>query len=303
MCAIAKEKNIKTAIFCGDWHHNRNNVSNSTLHYSLRCFETLSNNFDNVFIIGGNHDYCFRDKRDIASIDFSRNISNITVVNDIMTIDNITLCPWLVGEEYKKLKTLKSEYLFAHLEIPGFYMNANIQMPDHGGLNGGHLSNFKHVYVGHFHKRQTQGNITYLGNCFPHNYNDANDDERGIMIFDQNQPHEFLSWPDAPRYRKQDLKEVLNNLDQLDQRYNLRLNVDLPLDFEDVIFIKETLTAQFDLREIELKIHNMEEEINYEEKAVEDKETLDETIIKFLSNIDSTNFSSKLLVDIYKSLN
>jgi hypothetical protein len=123
------------------------------------------------------------------------------------------------------------------------------------------------------------------------------------MIFDQNQPHEFLSWPDAPRYRKQDLKEVLDNLDQLDHRYNLRLNVDLPLEFEDVIFIKETLMSQFDLREIELKIHNQEEEINYEEKAVEDKETLDETIIKFLSNIDSTNFSSKLLVDIYKSLN
>jgi len=57
-------------------------------------------------------------------------------------------------------------------------------MPDHGTVQRGDFGGFDHVFTGHFHKRQTANNITYIGNCFPHNYADAGDDERGMMILE-----------------------------------------------------------------------------------------------------------------------
>lgn len=38
------------------------------------------------------------------------------------------------------------------------------------------------VFSGHFHKRQQHGNVIYPGNCFPHNYADAWDDDRGCTF-------------------------------------------------------------------------------------------------------------------------
>jgi hypothetical protein len=96
--------------------------------------------------------------------------------------------PWLIGDEWKEVSKLKSRYIFGHFELPLFYMNAMVQMPDHGQLQGDHFVNQEYVFTGHFHKRQHNRNIHYIGNAFPHNYADAGDDERGMML---------LEWGDA----------------------------------------------------------------------------------------------------------
>ena len=36
-----------------------------------------------------------------------------------------------------------------------------------------------------FPKRQQQGKVHYIGNALPHNYADAWDDDRGMMILDR----------------------------------------------------------------------------------------------------------------------
>ena len=82
----------------------------------------------------------------------------------------------------EKDSNVKSKYMFGHFELPNFYMNAMVMMPETGELQSKHFVHQDYVFSGHFHKRQTQGNVTYIGNSFPPNYADAWDDKRGMMI-------------------------------------------------------------------------------------------------------------------------
>ena len=52
--------------------------------------------------------------------------------------------------------------MFGHFELPSFYMNAMVQMPDHGELRAEDFKNQSYVFSGHFHKRQHKENYIIL---------------------------------------------------------------------------------------------------------------------------------------------
>ena len=54
---IANSNDCETCIFLGDWHHHRAGVNVSTLNYSVNNVRKLSENFEKVYMIMGNHDY------------------------------------------------------------------------------------------------------------------------------------------------------------------------------------------------------------------------------------------------------
>ena len=60
MIELAKEKNIETCLFLGDWHHNRQTVNVETLNYSYQGMKLLNDNFKETYFIVGNHDLYFR---------------------------------------------------------------------------------------------------------------------------------------------------------------------------------------------------------------------------------------------------
>ena len=72
-------------------------------------------------------------------------------------------------------------------------MNAMVQMPNTGELQPEHFKNQEYVFSGHFHKRQVKGCINYIGNALPHNYADAWDDERGMMILEHGGAQNILT--------------------------------------------------------------------------------------------------------------
>ena len=127
----AQAAGCETGIFCGDWHHNRNSLNLTTMDATIRSMEKLGKAFDQFFFFDGNHDLYYKDKRDVNSTAFAKHIPGITFVDEITTIDDVTIVPWLVGDEWKKLRKLESKYIFGHFELPSFYMNAMVQMPDH----------------------------------------------------------------------------------------------------------------------------------------------------------------------------
>ena len=101
-CKTAKANGCDTAIFLGDWHDHRASINVSTLNYTVSNLETLSKNFEKVYLISGNHDLYYREKREINSLPFARNIDNIIIVNEQLTDGNVTIVPWLVDEEWKR---------------------------------------------------------------------------------------------------------------------------------------------------------------------------------------------------------
>ena len=122
-------------------------------------------------------------------------------------------------------------------------MNAMVQMPDHGELKAEHFRHQEYVFSGHFHKRQKQGKIHYIGNAFPHNYADAWDDDRGMMILDRehNAEPEYINWVDCPKYRTVKLSQLIDQKETLIKpNMYLRVTLDLPVSYEEASFIKET---------------------------------------------------------------
>ena len=230
---LGKKNGCNTALFLGDWNNNRASINILTLNYSIKALEHLNANFDRVFFIPGNHDLYYRDKRDIQSVEWAKHLKNVTICNDWLNEGDVIIAPWLVGDDHKKISKLRGRYTFGHLELPHFLMNAMVAMPDHSEIKREHFSHFEHVFSGHFHKRQTSNNITYIGNCFPHNYADAGDDERGAMILEWGGKPEYHSWPDQPTYRVLTLSDLLNRTDEvLKPKMHVRVNIDIDISYE-----------------------------------------------------------------------
>lgn len=299
----AQKEGCDTGIFLGDWSHNRNSLNLITLDTSIRLLEKLGSAFKQFFWFPGNHDLFYKDKRDIHSSAFGRHIPGVTVVEGVTTIGDVTLVPWLVGDEWKTIGKTKSRYMFGHFELPLFYMNAMVQMPDHGELQPEHFVNQEYVFSGHFHKRQSKGKVHYIGNAFPHNFADSWDDARGMMILEWGGEPKYLDWSNCPKYRHVKLSDLIDRKDEIiKSKMYLKVNLDIDISFEEANFIKETFTNEYDIREISLIQDKANYETSYEDNLDTKFESVDQIVSEQLINIESNQFDRKILLDIYNNL-
>jgi DNA repair exonuclease SbcCD nuclease subunit len=301
--AKAQEQGCETGMFLGDWHHHRASINLQTLNFSLRSLEKLSAAFKNFYFIPGNHDLYNRDKRDIHGAEWARHLPNITVVNDWFQEGNVVIAPWLCGEDHKRIPKLKAKYLFGHLELPHFKMNAMVEMPDHGEIKVDNFAQFDKVFSGHFHLRQTQRNINYIGNCFPHNFADAGDDKRGMMVLEWGGEPEYHSWPNQPLYKVLKLSQVIDNAPNLlAPNMHVRVELDIDISYEEANFIKETFIRDYHLREMALMpVKSTAVDVDMAPGDVT-FESVDQIVTDQLTNIESEFYDPKLLLKIYQNL-
>lgn len=299
----AKEHGCETCLFLGDYNHTRASINVQTLQFGLRALEKLNDNFDQTFFIPGNHDLYYRDKRDVHSVEWAKHLPKVTIVNDWFKAGDVVIAPWLVGQDWKKLSSMGGKYLFGHFELPHFYMNALVEMPDHGELQQEHLKGFDSVYSGHFHKRQFRNNVIYVGNAFPHNYADAGDDDRGMMILEWGTTPKFYSWPGQPRFRVYKLSEILDKPDELLLKdMHVRVNLDIDISYEESAFIREQLMPKHNLREMSLipmKLDLSQDDTDYGNLHFE---SVDNIIISQIEQLQQGSFDKQLLLEIYRNL-
>ena len=272
------------------------------MNYTVSNLERLNASFEKVFFILGNHDLFYKDKREINSIEFMRLFPNIIPIKDPLTIEDVTILPWLVGDEWRDIPKIKSRYIFGHFELPSFYMNAMVQMPDHGQLQRNHFQHQDYVFSGHFHKRQQNNNIVYIGNAFPHNYADSGDDDRGMMILEWGGKPEYITWPDQPIYRTYKLSQIIETPEKLLRaKMHCRVTIDLPITFEEANFIKEQFVPQYELRELMLIPEKVEVDASSAPIDI-NFESVDTIVMNQINAIDSDNFDKALLLEIYNDL-
>lgn len=299
----AKKHGCETCFFLGDYHHNRATINVLTLNYSLKGLEKLNKSFERVYFIPGNHDLYYRDKRDIQSVEWARYLPNVEICNDWVVRDDVVIAPWLCGDDYKHIPKLQGKYLFGHFELPTFYMNAMVEMPDHGEINRNDLHHFDHVFTGHFHKRQTKGNVTYIGNAFPHNYSDVNDDERGMMILEWGAKPIFESWPNQPKFRSYTLSEILDKPDDLlIPNSNVRITIDKEISYEESSTIKETIMNEYKLREMTMIPQRVDIETDTTEHVNLQFQSVDAIVLSQIEQLDAGAYDKQLLLNIYKNL-
>ena len=138
----AKEHGCEVCIFVGDWHHIRSNINVATLNYSIENLKKIDEAFDHSYFIVGNHDLYYKNSRELNSLPYTTLFKNISLYSELTEIGGVTFLPWLVNDEWVTVSDLESKYLFGHLELPRFKMNAMVEMPDNGELQIDHIKSF-----------------------------------------------------------------------------------------------------------------------------------------------------------------
>ena len=186
-----KQRGIRTLIHLGDCFDVRKGIDYWSLDWSKRVFfDRLSEEGIDTHLIVGNHDIFYRTSLKLNAVCLNlREYTNLTVYDrpQTATIEGkeIFMVPWICEDNtdlfLDELKQTRSSVCMGHLELAGFYANKDYQCQH--GTDPKVFTQFDTVFSGHFHKRSSRSNITYLGNPYQLYWNDL-DEVRGFHTFD-----------------------------------------------------------------------------------------------------------------------
>jgi DNA repair exonuclease SbcCD nuclease subunit len=181
---------INTVLILGDTFDRRKYVNFYALQRAKEMFfDKLAERNINVHMLAGNHDTYYKNTNDVNSPDLLlREYKNINVIAEPQTIyvGGVPICmiPWICPENYQEsldqLKQTQSDICMGHFEIAGFAMYKGMQ--SHEGLDKNLFDKFDLVFSGHYHHRNSDGHIYYLGNPYELTWQDYND-SRGFHMF------------------------------------------------------------------------------------------------------------------------
>lgn len=315
-CGIARERKVDKIVFAGDWFDNRIRLRLDTLSFALKGMERIASVAPVVAIVG-NHDMFLKDSRDIHSLEVFKEWNSVKVVDDPVVIDGIGYVPFGSAEEMKSaIASMKVPYLFGHFEIPGFLMNSTMEAHENGHYTMDSFKSAKVVFSGHFHKRQFKKNakgvgIQYIGSPFGHDFNDVNDAERGMMVWEIGEKPEFIDYEDGPLFQRFSLKTIIDaiaederrDLKQIRKNSIVEINDTEEFTVEEIeILREEVMKIVGDVRIKQSKpllIEEGNEEIDMEGK------TLSDIVLECLKKVDSRrdhSVDNSLLIQLWERL-
>lgn len=311
---IGKEEGCTRACFLGDWHDDRTRLDSRTLNYSQRALELMDGQdyLEKIYFLIGNHDLFYRHNRKVHSLPHARPLKKIQVIKEPYREGDMLFLPFLFPEEYDQhLKGTDAKYVFGHLELKGFMVTgSDYKMP-----TGPDAKDFRGpdiIMSGHFHKRQATGNVIYIGNGFPMDFGDAGDIERGVMILDTekkgNDRVKFINWPDCPRYVRCTLEEILAKPKEiLFPKSRVRCLMNIPVSYEEAIYIKEKMMEKYELREFQLEDPQVEDQQNAlsdDQLAIQKIKITDmnHVILEMLDEVSAPGIRNDKLQGIYHEL-
>lgn len=308
---VKADPSIDHIHFLGDWHEHRASIGVNTLMHSYEGAKKLNDLGLPVFFASGNHDHFFRNTSDVFSTYHFNSFTNFKVMNKVTLLDDIhgsvLFVPFILESEYPALIEYKNiPVVCGHLELKGFKISGSHNLMEHGPEASTYFKKQKRVFSGHFHARQNQGNVFFIGNPFPMDYSDANDSERGMAVYDfEKDELEYIDWPAAPQYMKIKLSDLLDNPKILRKGARVKVEVDDELNFDETNQLREKLQAKYGLREITM-IEQMTIDVNLSEAEQEIEElkleSTDEVIRELLKRIKDDSVDTDLLLKIYGKL-
>ena len=209
-----KDNQITDLRILGDLFDNRNSINTRTMNSVLNVFRFFKNNLPNLKIkcLLGNHDIYYHNRVDINAIECLREFDNVEIVSsvekEVIEGKSILMVPWITSNTSDIYENFihhanskdKIDYLLGHFEIQNFEMVPGIK--DENGLQQSKFNNFTRVISGHFHLRDTQGSISYLGCPYQMNWADYGNN-KGIHILDvETNELEFIENKQSPKHVK-----------------------------------------------------------------------------------------------------
>lgn len=300
---------IEYVAFLGDWFDSRASIYVNTLHAAYSGAKQLNDLNIPIYFVIGNHDLHLRNSRDVYSVGSYAEFDNFhvitepTVVHDI--VEPVLFSPYLFHEEYDTMHKYSDVAFWAgHFEFQGFRITGYNTKMEHGP-NPSQFSSQRRILSGHFHARQTQKNITYIGNAFPMDYGDTGDCDRGCAIYDHTADAlSFINWTEAPSYNKHLLSDILSNSDCVKPNSYTKCIVDVPLEYEQSVSLRQQLLASKQLREFSFE--DVIKDDVLEDTTTSDVELtgtdVDQTVVNLLQRISDDTIDTSLLISEYQRL-
>ena len=308
---VQGDPTIDHIMFLGDWFENRSAINVATLNWSHRGAKKINDLNLPVYFVIGNHDLYHRHTRELFStIGFSE-FKNFHIVNEPIIVPEIAngvlISPFLFPEEYPSLvKYSNIDTWWGHFEFKGFVVTGyNIVMPT--GPDPKDFAGPKHIVSGHFHKRQAQRNVVYMGNTFPTNFGDAGDNNRGMMVYDHTiNKMEFINWDQCPKYTKTTVSDLLDNKIKLFPESRIKCIVDVPVTYEEVSALKQGFVDSFSLREFSMEeSQSLSDVLSGTETTVEGDgklDNVDDLVVQMLNEIDNDHIDNNILIEEYRRI-
>ena len=185
------EHDIHTVIHLGDVFDVRKGIDYWSLDWSKRVFfDELRHRGIDCHLIVGNHDIFYRTSLKLNAISLNlREYDNLAFYDTPQTVSingtDIFMVPWICEDNAERFirerDSSSADVCMGHLELAGFYANKDYQCQH--GTDPKAFNKFNTVFSGHFHKKSSRSNITYLGNPYQLYWNDL-DEVRGFHIYD-----------------------------------------------------------------------------------------------------------------------
>lgn len=301
---------IGCTIFLGDWFHNRNSINVKTLNYGIKGLQILSEIGNrHVKFLLGNHDLYYRDRRDIFSIPSIKTEDSYIHIIDKPFVDSYKnlFCPWLIEEEKLSdlIKQYNPQYVFGHFEIPSFSFN-RLSKYD-GEYNPSDYQGPKRILSGHFHMRQEKNNITYIGNCFSHDFSDVDDwHNKGFALLDTDTNEvTYYEWKDAPKYTSIKISK-LQNLN-IENNMHIKLINDMNLKQVELNQVKEKLESLKNVKQCLIYSSEIIDDIILAGKDEKNNKcynigNISDYIVELISSMNGEEIDNNKLINIYREL-
>jgi DNA repair exonuclease SbcCD nuclease subunit len=310
-CKNVKAGNYSHICFLGDWFESRSAINIDTLEYSYRGLQMLNELNIPVYFVVGNHDLHRRTTREVHSVRMFQELKNIVVIDKPTMVDGILFSPYLFDAEYGSLIQYNDAYAWAgHFEFKNFVLTGFSKILEHGPDHK-LFAGPKKIFSGHFHKRQGQDNVRYIGNPFGMDFGDAGDYERGMCTYHVLEDKvEYLDW-NGPTYLKVPLSKILE--DKWDPLPKMRVKciVDAEISYQEAQDLREAMIQSYELRDFILEEdratkQGLLEGDNFSvEESLLDFTGIDDLVIKQLEAAKadkSVKVDVDTLIEIYKDL-
>lgn len=226
---ICSDNYIKTVFFLGDWFDSRKAVSVKTLCCAYFALTKLHKHNIDIYLILGNHDIYFKNKKDVNSIRNYAELPNVHPIVENTEIEfkscdkKVMLMPW---GDITESSTEKYDALFGHFEFIGAKL---MGMTSDKGCDPSQLLSFSPlVFSGHYHLRNEynykNGKIVTVGSPFELDWGDYQN-KKCMYILDMHTlkyqevettgpKHIKIYWSNLLNNDKSDLNNIKGNFVQ-----------------------------------------------------------------------------------------
>lgn len=303
-----KKYEVDHVAFLGDWFEERDSVNSLTGKYAMDCAKMLNDMGIPIYFIVGNHDLYYRDNRNVFASYIYSGLENFVLIDEPLVVQETLVptlySPFLFEEEYGSLsKYFDIPIWMGHFEFKGFVLTGETFKKE-TGPDPDKFSAPEHIFSGHFHKRQSAKNVSYIGNAFPMDFGDINDNKRGMAIFDyESSEAQYIDWEDCPKYMRVTLSDVLADPSILSENARVKCIADSDITYSENSEIKQRLIEDHDLREFIIE-ENMTVTVTDGELTEEELETENTSslVITLLGRVESPRIDTDTLIEMYKEL-